>query len=539
MRVRDGGSTPPVGLPHGGDVTMTDRRFQLSRRKILAGLGAVGAAGAGAGLGTSAFFSDEEVFEGNTFTAGTLDLKVDWEEHYSYPQLYGFDDPTADLDVTRSEPSDPAGYVALPDPQNPAVWVAQSDLDAYMNATSIEAYPDVDDDGIQDAFGTEQVGDICVDGADTSEDLDPSGLRTNNADTEGGAPLLNLEDVKPGDFGEVTLSFHLCDNPGLVWMQGDLVSADENGVTEPEADSPDEVDGEVELLDEIQSVIWYDDGDNVLETGGTESDESDVMIVFDSSGSMDNTQAKIDNAKQGAKDLVDALGPGARAGLVTFEDAGEEAVAATLADSNSQVKTAIDGITPDGGTAMGNGINLGQSELQSGAGARSGADKILVVISNGSANEGDDPITAADSAKSAGTTIFSIAYGSGANESLMEDVSSPPKNDDGTIDNSDEHAFIGDQSDIQSIFQGIGQTISSGESVIMRDSLRNVLDALADGIPLDANPTTEGQDCYQNSTTQYIGFGWHLPLGVGNHVQSDTVAFNLGFRTEQCRNNDG
>ena len=69
---------------------MTDDKLELTRRKILAGAGAVGAAGVGAGLGTSALFSDEESFVNNEITAGELDLKVDWEEHYSYPQLYGF-----------------------------------------------------------------------------------------------------------------------------------------------------------------------------------------------------------------------------------------------------------------------------------------------------------------------------------------------------------------------------------------------------------------------------------------------------------------
>ena len=56
--------------------------YSLSRRKMLAGLGAVGLASAGAGLGTSAYFSDEESFENNTLTAGTLDLRVRYEASY-------------------------------------------------------------------------------------------------------------------------------------------------------------------------------------------------------------------------------------------------------------------------------------------------------------------------------------------------------------------------------------------------------------------------------------------------------------------------
>lgn len=55
---------------------MTDRRLELSRRKILAGVGTIGVASAGAGLGTSAFLSDTEEFTGNQITAGELDLWV-------------------------------------------------------------------------------------------------------------------------------------------------------------------------------------------------------------------------------------------------------------------------------------------------------------------------------------------------------------------------------------------------------------------------------------------------------------------------------
>ena len=55
---------------------MTDRNIELTRRKILGAAGAVGVAGAGAGLGTTALFSDEESFTNNSITAGTLDMSV-------------------------------------------------------------------------------------------------------------------------------------------------------------------------------------------------------------------------------------------------------------------------------------------------------------------------------------------------------------------------------------------------------------------------------------------------------------------------------
>ncbi|TKX86497.1 hypothetical protein EXE43_08105 [Halorubrum sp. SS5] len=61
------------------DNTMSDDNMNLSRRKILGATAAVGVAGAGAGVGTSALFSDEESFEDNSITAGELDLYVDYQ----------------------------------------------------------------------------------------------------------------------------------------------------------------------------------------------------------------------------------------------------------------------------------------------------------------------------------------------------------------------------------------------------------------------------------------------------------------------------
>jgi predicted ribosomally synthesized peptide with SipW-like signal peptide len=57
---------------------MTRKRYELTRRKILASVGAVGVAGAGAGLGTSALFSDEESFTNNILTGATWNLVVDY-----------------------------------------------------------------------------------------------------------------------------------------------------------------------------------------------------------------------------------------------------------------------------------------------------------------------------------------------------------------------------------------------------------------------------------------------------------------------------
>jgi hypothetical protein len=112
-------------------------------------------------------------------------------------------------------------------------------------------------------------------------------------------PVIDVEDVKPGDFGEVTFDFILCDNPGFVWLDGSLRSASENGLTEPEADDPDELPGEVELLDVVQAAVWVDDGNN-FQNG----DESPFVV-----GSIGDVLGMLDEGSLGTALNGDLLAP--------------------------------------------------------------------------------------------------------------------------------------------------------------------------------------------------------------------------------------
>jgi len=544
--------------PNGVEETMADRNIELTRRKILASAGAVGAAGVGAGLGTSALFSDEESFVNNEITAGTLDMVVDWEEHYSYPQLYGIEDPTSGLETTMSEPDNPDEYTAFPPGANdPILWVHDEDVDAYMDATAIDAFPDEDNDGAQDEFDGEDACSVLPDLAGGDGGLSDSMRTRRDGVTEEGDPLIQLDDVKPGDFGEVTLSFHLCDNPGYVWLNADNVGWAENGTNEPEASASGEGERpEVELLDEIQTAWWYDENcNNLTDTSQGGGDEVDLVIVLDESGSMDSgSGSALESAKNGAKTLVDAVGPDVRTSLVTFDDQEDTGLRANLAESNSDVKDAIDDVpyNSSGSTAIGEGIAVGQDHLQNGTGARSGAEKVMVVLADGGENEGTDPVGEASSAKNDGTTIYSIAYTDGADEDLMEDISTNPT-DDGTIDDQDPYAYLADQADIGDVFDDIGTSVSQGEEIFFQGSLRRAVDALqyGAGIPLDGDggddfdefsdpATADSRGCFEATPeTNCIGFSWWVPPEVGNEIQSDSVSFDLGFYTEQCRNNDG
>jgi predicted ribosomally synthesized peptide with SipW-like signal peptide len=583
---------------------MSDKPIQLSRRKALAALGTIGVASAGAGLGTTAYFSDREEFNGNKLVAGSLDLKVDWEEHYSDWS----DDEAAsvsDIVMTDNDPANiPGGYVGMPNPYQPLIAIPEDDVQNFQDATAIEAMPDLSNDGIQDSL----MGvDVCATDWDTPGVLDPrNGPRTNNGATEdvtfipdgngGGdpAPLIYLNDVKPGDFGELTLSMHLCDNPGYLWLTGALRSASENGTTEPELNDPEEdapTGTEVELLDAIQTMFWYDeDGDNVYEPADS-GGKVDVMLVIDNSGSMDNDSptTKLDEAKAGAEVLANQLGADDRLGLVAFNT--DPSLRYGLMDptvdndgtnDNDGVSDAVEGIraipTSPGFTNIDGGLTLAEEELVDNG--RADAVPIVVLLSDGIANRsyengattpsGNHSQNAVDSANRLksdppGARVFSIAYdvlSGGPAETTLMNIASP--------DSFFEGVEIGS---LGQVFSQIAKTLK-GEKCFLAGSLGDVLDLLsqsapgsgAPGVPLDGDrstdyvevtggdtdndgvpdsnlalgdPSGDGRDCFVNSTTQHIGFAWYLPVDHANEIQTDSVSFDLGFYTEQCRHNDG
>jgi hypothetical protein len=203
--------------------------FELSRRKVLAALGTAGVASAGAGLGTSAFFGDEESFQNNRLVAGELDLKVDWQQTY--------------------------------------------------NGESVNAFPDEDGDGQQDQIRTrESIANEAGLPIDSPSVENTFQAQFADVPDDHPRPLIELDDVKPGDSGSVLFSLHLFDTPGYIWMNGQC-ETDENGLTEPEAEDPDEGRG-VELARTVQVTLWYDDGDGVP--------TADETVIYE--GSLENLQ---------------------------------------------------------------------------------------------------------------------------------------------------------------------------------------------------------------------------------------------------------
>lgn len=524
-------------MSQGYNMSNNDNDFGLSRRQMLGGLGIVGVASAGAGLGTTAYFSDEEGFTDNTLTAGELDLKLDYRATYAggTGRLEEIDGYYPDFDVVEVEDG------------------------VYL----LGEVPSADSDAWEDVV---RESDFCH-GAIADELINGDEI-----------PVFTLEDVKPGDYGEVTISLHVCDNPAWMWMNGELHENAQNGYTSPEIEALEELgeptddpDGEGQLADAIETRLWYDENcNNVYEPGG-EAGEVDVAIVMDVSGSMSGI---IGQARNGAKLLVDELEENDQGSLIQYGTLASrvQELLAMDASGKTTLKTAIDGLVPLSGsqtfTNIQGGVMYAAEELlddetfsQNGqkddgtslgidlptnpsGNARPNAEKVMVFLTDGQANrhydtngnvvdgsgstDSDRALEAAEAAKNAGIRVFTIAYGSGADLSLMQQMASSP----------DDAYDAGDISTIGQVFGQIAGSIT-GEQEIFRGSLKELMQEFQseDGILLDGNRATQGMEPYAGALTQCLGFEWWLPIDVGNEIQTDSVTFDIEFYAEQSRHN--
>lgn len=83
--------------------------------------------------------------------------------------------------------------------------------------------------------------------------------------------FFDFDDLKPGDWGEDTISIHVRNNDAWVCADVKLTSKNDNGINEPEGLDGDTTGGlnEGELANEVKFYWWADDGDNVFENNET------------------------------------------------------------------------------------------------------------------------------------------------------------------------------------------------------------------------------------------------------------------------------
>lgn len=439
----------------------TSSTVRLSRRKVLAGLGAVGVASAGAGLGTTAYFSDQESFEGNTITAGELDLSVTWQQLYyggpqsSRPQDYG----TAERPFVNAYPDHNGDGLQSFD--------RDGDVDEYVDLDGSDDPEAAAKEGTNLAFDCEELA-----------TFDEVSFAPNESS------LIELDDVKPGDCGEVTFGLKLCDNPGYIWLNGELTGEGDGGHAES---------GGAELADLIQARAWYDtDGDNVFDVGET-------PIV---GGSL--------------REVLDGLSGGVP--LVSDPDAD-------LGVPDSDGSSGSDGETFGPGDEE---VFPGNPKCED-----FGLFRAIKIESEDLPENVDEPETYATPVGDVTITATEIDGG---------DV----REFDFELDGFEVTAVIvkgGPEANVYRVPDGADfLTADSGTGIgasFNTDSRRFGVSHVSfcyDVIPPEEPPEDETQ-CFPPSETRFIGFEWCLPTFVGNEVQGDSVSFDLSFYTEQCRHN--
>ncbi|OHA88893.1 MAG: hypothetical protein A3B03_00840 [Candidatus Zambryskibacteria bacterium RIFCSPLOWO2_01_FULL_42_41] len=95
----------------------------------------------------------------------------------------------------------------------------------------------------------------------------PSGTWDLKNLVPGSDHFFNFDDIKPGDYGENTISMHVKKSDAWLCLDFKNLDENENGVNEPE--SHEDVDGvaDGELAEVMEFFSWLDDGDNIFELG--------------------------------------------------------------------------------------------------------------------------------------------------------------------------------------------------------------------------------------------------------------------------------
>lgn len=143
-------------------------------------------------------------------------------------------------------------------------------------------------------------------------------------------------------------------------------------------------------------------------------DEATVVLALDTSGSMtatDVTPSRLGAAQAAATKFLDGLPKRVRVGVVSFATGANVLVPPT--DDRESVRSALDGLEAQGGTAIGEAI-VRSTELAPEDGTR-GADGeqvfSILLLSDGENSVGIDPMSATERAKEAGTPIYTVALG--------------------------------------------------------------------------------------------------------------------------------
>jgi len=139
-------------------------------------------------------------------------------------------------------------------------------------------------------------------------------------------------------------------------------------------------------------------------------EKASVMLVTDTSGSMnadDVSPTRLAAAQAAANRFLNKVPKSLQTGLVSYSDGPNNVVRPT--QDRDEVKTTLNALTADGGTATGDALDAALTAL--GTRDKKSPPAAIVLLSDGASKSGQDPAAVAQKAKTLGVPIYTVALG--------------------------------------------------------------------------------------------------------------------------------
>jgi Ca-activated chloride channel family protein len=141
-----------------------------------------------------------------------------------------------------------------------------------------------------------------------------------------------------------------------------------------------------------------------------------IMLATDVSGSMEATDVKPSRlvaARRAAKNFVNDVPRGVNIGVMAFN--GRPRVLQSPTPEREDIETALNRLSPSGGTATGDAISAALRVLRQPTGInKKPPPSAIVLLSDGASTKGKNPIAAAQEAKRAKIPVYTVALGTAA-----------------------------------------------------------------------------------------------------------------------------
>jgi Ca-activated chloride channel homolog len=142
-------------------------------------------------------------------------------------------------------------------------------------------------------------------------------------------------------------------------------------------------------------------------------EKASVMLVTDQSGSMradDVAPSRLAAAQQAARDFLGKVPKELQVGAVSFSDVPQSVSPPTT--DREDVRSLIDGLNADGGTAAGDALQSALDALDdAGVGGKGRPPAAIILLSDGATTTGSDPVEVAREAGKRDIPIYTVALG--------------------------------------------------------------------------------------------------------------------------------